>query len=215
MTLLGAQGHPGGAAHVLLLAVVALAGLIVLSVNRLSKRRTRRDAEHNELDADTSGRSHSHPPTAGQRPHPGSESDDSSPRRTMKYALLVYGHESWDRLDTEQQRSLHSGHRSPHEEPRTSDTASVNMIAHYRFRPPEQTTTIRLVDDQLSTTQGPSLVTHEALRALYLLESDTPSAVQELACRLPAVDIGGTVQIWPLIEPNSHQQGRGPSDQAA
>jgi hypothetical protein len=133
----------------------------------------------------------------------------------MKYALLVYGHESWDRLDAEEQRSLHSGQRNHLEEPRTSDTASVNMIAHYRVRPPQQTTTIRLVDDQLATTQGPSAVTHEALRALYLLESDTPSAVQELAGRLPGADIGGTVEIWPLIEPNSHPQRRGPSDRAA
>jgi hypothetical protein len=63
----------------LLLALVALVGLIVLSVNRLSKRRARRDAEHNELDAATSGRSHTHPPTADQRRQPGSERDDSLP----------------------------------------------------------------------------------------------------------------------------------------
>ncbi len=42
----------------------------------------------------------------------------------------------------------------------------------------------------------------EALRALYLLESDDPAAVVDLAARLPAVHMGGTVEVWPLIEPH-------------
>jgi hypothetical protein len=80
----------------------------------------------------------------------------------------------------------------------------VNVLAHYRLRPPEQTTTIRRVEDEIARTQGPSgAAREETLRALYLLESDDPDAVLELASRLPAVRIGATAEIWPLIEPTS------------
>lgn len=46
--LVAAEGHPGGAAHLLLLAVVALVALVVFAVNRVNKRRTSRDAAQRE-----------------------------------------------------------------------------------------------------------------------------------------------------------------------
>lgn len=122
----------------------------------------------------------------------------------MKYALLVYGHESWDRLPVEQKRNLHRAQRALHEEVQGSTAASASIIAHYRLRPPEQTTTLRLVGDEVTRTDGPSSAARECLRALYLLESDDPDAVFDIAIRLPAVGIGGIVEIWPLSEPDPH-----------
>lgn len=126
----------------------------------------------------------------------------------MKYALLGYDTEgSLDALGAENKRALHEEHRAPHDDVQAEATASVSMIAHYRFRPPRHTTTLRLVGDEVVKIEGPSAEASEALRALYLLESDDPDAVIELATGLPAVCMGGTLEVWPLVEPKPNSRG--------
>jgi hypothetical protein len=120
----------------------------------------------------------------------------------VKYALVVYGNDSWDRLPAEQRRGLHVAHRGLHEEQHASPGGSVNVIAHYRVRRREQTTAIRIVGEEIVRTEGQSGPGGEAPLALYLLQSDDPDAVIDLANRLPALRLGGTAEIWPLIEPN-------------
>jgi hypothetical protein len=57
-------------------------------------------------------------------------------------------------------------------------------------------------------TDGPSVETRERLRALYVVESDEADAVLDFASKLPAVRLGGAVEVWPLIEPGAHAQER-------
>ena len=45
--------------------------------------------------------------------------------------------------------------------------------------------------------------TSATLRALYILDSDDPDAVVQLAEQLPATLQGATVEIWPLTEPST------------
>ena len=124
----------------------------------------------------------------------------------MKYVLLVYESSTgWDELPSTDKRDLHD--RAPYE---ALDTGSVNLLAHYRLRAPQQTTTIRLANGDLTRTEGPATKRHEALRALFLLESDDAETVLNLASELPAIRLGGTVEIWPLIEPSP--PGRGGHD---
>jgi hypothetical protein len=126
----------------------------------------------------------------------------------MKYALLGYASEgSLDALAPGEKRSLHRQHRSMHDEAVATGNPSVNVIAHYRLRPPHLATTIRVAGRELVTTQGPEANATGVLRALYLLEADGPDAVLDFASRLPALRIGGHVEIWPLTEPNP-QHGR-------
>jgi hypothetical protein len=127
----------------------------------------------------------------------------------VKYALLGYDTEgSLDTLDPEDKRTLHRAHRALHDDFQPA-SASVRVIAHYRFRPARGATTVRRSDDEVVRTTGSSSETNEALRALYLVESDDPDAVLDLATSLPAVRMGGTVEVWPLIEPD--QDTRGPT----
>ncbi len=119
----------------------------------------------------------------------------------MTYALLVYiTTDSWNELSSEDKRSLHGS-----QDARASGSARV--IAHYRLRPPETATTIRLDGDQIVSSEGPSAETSEGLRGFYLLESDDPDAVLDFASQHPAVRVGGTAELWPLIEPGRHAQG--------
>jgi hypothetical protein len=123
----------------------------------------------------------------------------------MKYALLGYDtHGALEGLATEDKRALHGGHHALHDEVEAEADASVSVLAHYRFRPPRHATTIRLGADDVVRTEGPAAEASEALRALYVLESDDFEAVLDLVGRLPAVQMGGTVEVWPLTEPDRH-----------
>jgi len=121
----------------------------------------------------------------------------------MKYVLLGYDTEgSLEGLAAEDKRALHAAHRALHDDARALVDSSVRVIAHYRVRPPRHTTTVRRAGDDVVRIDGPASQASEALRALYLLESDDPAAVLDLAARLPAVHMGGTVEVWPLSEPH-------------
>ena len=113
----------------------------------------------------------------------------------MNYALLIYiAAEQMDGLSPEETRSLHGDHQ------RTASNA-VSVTAHFRLRPPRLTTTVRRDGDTIGRIEGASSETSEGLRALYLLESDEPDAVLDFASQHPAIAIGGTAEVWPLIAP--------------
>lgn len=119
----------------------------------------------------------------------------------MKYALFVYDdHDAWRDLPGEDRGTLHDP-----DEYQSMSTGPATLLAHYRLRPPRLTTTVRLDADDLVTTNGPRAET-KALRALVLLECDDPETAVGVAGRLPAVRIGGTVEIRPLIESAPHRR---------
>ena len=111
----------------------------------------------------------------------------------MKYALFVYDAPgTWHGVSTEQKHALHGEYHALAELP--------GVIAHYRFRPPQTTTTIRVEEDKVMKSPGPLVDASETLRALYLLESDDHDAALELAARIPVVRMGGAVEVRPIVE---------------
>ena len=110
----------------------------------------------------------------------------------MKYALLVYG--ARETLDGER-RAVHDPAAYL-----ALDTGTARLLAHYRLRAPERATTIRLSGNNPTRTAGPAAEHHGTLCALFLIESDQEETVLEIACQLPAVRLGATVEVWPLIE---------------
>lgn len=111
----------------------------------------------------------------------------------MKYALFVYdAPSSWHSVSTEQRHALHREYHGLAEFP--------GVIGHYRFRPPETTTTVRVEEDRVVKRPGPLVDASETLRALYLLESDDHDAVLELAARTPAARMGGAIEVRTIVE---------------
>jgi hypothetical protein len=108
----------------------------------------------------------------------------------MKYALFVYDAPgAWHNVATDQKHALHSEYHAV--------AVSPEVVAHYRLRP-RQAKTVRVEHDHVVKTEGPVADTIEILRALYLVESDDHDSVLELAARIPAVRLGGAVEVWPL-----------------
>jgi hypothetical protein len=177
--------NPGPAAHLALVGIVAAAALVVFgSVRRRNKREAAEAEMHSQLTVQ--------PVRPSQEPQGGH----------MNYALLVYiTPELWERLSPEETRRLHGGYQA-------AVSTSAEVIAHYRFRPPKLTTTVRLATDQIVRTEGPASHGGEGLRALYLLESDEPDAVLDFASQHPAVRVGGSAEVWPLIAPGGHDGER-------
>jgi hypothetical protein len=110
----------------------------------------------------------------------------------MKYALLVYG----------EGEMLSSAGRAVHDPAAylKLDTGTARLLAHYRMRAPERTTTIRLSGNDPTRTAGPAAEHDETLCALFLIESEQEETVLEIGAQLPAVRLGATVEVWPLIE---------------
>jgi hypothetical protein len=118
----------------------------------------------------------------------------------MKYALLLYAErETLDRTS----RALHDPAAYL-----TLDTDTARLLAHYRLRAPERTTTIRLNGSNPTRSTGPAAELRETMCALFLVESKEEETVLEIASQLPAVLVGATVEVWPLIETAaSHDDG--------
>jgi hypothetical protein len=110
----------------------------------------------------------------------------------MKYALLVYG----------ARETLGGASRAVHDPAAYLglDTGTARLLAHYRLRAPERTTTIRLSGNTPTRSTGPAAKRHETPCALFLIEGEQEETVLEVASRLPAVGLGATVEVWPLIE---------------
>jgi hypothetical protein len=110
----------------------------------------------------------------------------------VKYALLIYGDDA----------SLGGAGTTLHDPAvyLSLDTGAARILAHYRLRPPERTTTLRRSGNDLTRSTGPAADSHETLRALFLIESEQEDSVLEIAAQLPAVRLGATVEAWPLIE---------------
>jgi EmrB/QacA subfamily drug resistance transporter len=69
-----------------------------------------------------------------------------------------------------------------------------------QLQPADTATTVRVHDGQTLTVDRPSVETNEALDGYYLYEAADREAAIELAARIPAARLGGTVEVRPVVE---------------
>jgi hypothetical protein len=113
----------------------------------------------------------------------------------VKYALLIYpgrSVEEYERLPEEERRSILGEYLALAQEP--------GVLGAEQLQPAESATTVRVEDGKTLTTDGPFADTKEILGGLYLLEADNLDRALELAARIPAVRMGGAVEVRPLVE---------------
>jgi hypothetical protein len=113
----------------------------------------------------------------------------------VKYALLIYSNEArdqFDRLPEDDQRSILGEYFAISELPGTFGGAQL--------QPSATATTVRVEDGKTLTTDGPFTDTKEVLGGFYLFEADGIDAALDVASRIPAARMGGSVEVRPLVE---------------
>jgi hypothetical protein len=112
----------------------------------------------------------------------------------MKYMLLIQqpdDPEAWAKLSEEEQKQVYADYQAINQTP--------GVTPGERLQPPENATTVRVQDEKTLTTDGPFVSVKEALGGWLFYEADDLDAAIELASRIPAVRMGGAVEIRPFF----------------
>jgi hypothetical protein len=110
----------------------------------------------------------------------------------MQYALLIYNNpEVVEALGKDEQEAVHREYMALKDLPGMIGGASLHRA--------ETATTIRVQDHQVLVTDGPFADTKEIFAGFYVLEADDLDQATEIAARIPAARLGGSVEIRPVV----------------
>jgi hypothetical protein len=110
----------------------------------------------------------------------------------MQYALLIYYKPGTsEALGAAEADAVHREYMA------LKDTPGI--IGGAALHPVDTATTVRLAGDELLITDGPFADTKEFFAGFYLLEADDLDRATEVAARIPAVRLGGSVEIRPIV----------------
>jgi hypothetical protein len=108
----------------------------------------------------------------------------------MTYVLLVYDRpDSLAHLSTEDQQAVYREYEA---------LGAVPGLSGYRLRPTDRATTLRMHDDARDLREEPFAADGPVLAGFYLLETDDRDAALEVAARIPAARLGGSIELRPL-----------------
>jgi hypothetical protein len=111
----------------------------------------------------------------------------------LKYALLIYlDPDSLEGLSDDERASITAEYMAIRED--------AGMFGGEHLSPIETATTVRVSDGQTLTTDGPFADTKEVFGGFYLLEADNIDRAIELAGRVPAARMGGSVEVRSIVE---------------
>ena len=117
----------------------------------------------------------------------------------MKYVLLIQqgdtptpdSPEDWARLSDEEQQAVYADYQAINQTPGVTPS-------DLWLQSPETATTVRVQDGKTLTTDGPFVAVKEALGGWLVYDADDLDAAIELAARIPAARMGGSVEIRPV-----------------
>lgn len=108
----------------------------------------------------------------------------------MQYALLIAG----DHEPTPEELAMGCGGWS-------EEMAARGVVrGGAGLRPPAESTTVRVRDGQVLLTDGPFADTKEVFGGFYVFDVDDVDVALEIAKRIPAIRLGGSVEVRPLME---------------
>ncbi len=111
----------------------------------------------------------------------------------MKYALLIYPKPgSHEALGEDESKSVSAEYWAFREDPR--------CLGGGHLQPVETATTVRQGGGENLITDGPYADTKEVLGGYFVFEASDLDEALEVAQRIPAVRLGGAVEVRPLVE---------------
>ena len=113
----------------------------------------------------------------------------------MQYALLIYTKPGLPRRSPRMSRKPATIYLDIRKLP--------GVVGGAALHPVETGTTVRVQDGQTLVTDGPFADTKEVFAGFYLVEADDLDRATEIAARIPAARIGGSVEIRPVVTGDS------------
>ena len=111
----------------------------------------------------------------------------------MKYALLIYPKPgSHEALGPDEYGPVNAEYLALREDPR--------CLGGAHLQPAETATTVRHSNGEALITDGPFADTKEVLGGYFVFDASDLDEVLEVAQRVPAVRLGGAVEVRPLVE---------------
>jgi hypothetical protein len=113
----------------------------------------------------------------------------------VKYLLLIYSDETrngFESLSGDEQQAVMAEYYAISELPVT--------VGGAQLQPGSTATTVRVDNGSALTTDGPFAETKEVLGGYYLVDVPDLDDALEIAARIPAARMGGSVEVRPLVE---------------
>ena len=110
----------------------------------------------------------------------------------MQYALLIYTRPGTvESLSPAERDALSAEYYALRDEP--------GILGGAGLQPVTTATTVRLADGKPLVTDGPFADTKEVFGGYYLYEADNLDQATEMAARIPALRLGGAIEIRPIM----------------
>ncbi|MDE3064291.1 MAG: YciI family protein [Acidobacteriota bacterium] len=115
----------------------------------------------------------------------------------MRYVLLIHGDEAAQEAVTpEQGAEMMKAYDAFMAEVGTSGV----LQGGERLRPSADSTTVRVRDGQLTTSDGPFAETKEQIGGYFVVDCANLDEAIGVAAKIPAVHVGGTIEVRPIWE---------------
>jgi hypothetical protein len=111
----------------------------------------------------------------------------------MQYALLIYSKPGSHEALSEQDFQAALGEYA-------ALTNDPRCVTSAQLQPIETATTVRVQNGNALTTDGPFADTKEIFGGYYVFEAQNLDEAIELAGRVPAARLGGSVEVRPVVE---------------
>jgi hypothetical protein len=110
----------------------------------------------------------------------------------MQYALLIYTKPGTvESLSPAEREALSVEYYALRDEP--------GVLGGAGLQPVTTATTVRLADGKPLVTDGPFADTKEVFGGYYVYEADNLDQAIEMASRIPAIRLGGTIEVRPVM----------------
>jgi hypothetical protein len=113
----------------------------------------------------------------------------------VKYMLLIYLGESWDRMSLTERQQIYSGQMQLAQQL----TSSGQYLAGHPLHPTSTATSVRVRDGKRLVTDGPFAETREHLGGYMLIDVKDLDEAIAIAARGPVARVG-TVEVRPVRE---------------
>ena len=111
----------------------------------------------------------------------------------MQYALMIYAEPGYG-------EALSDAERDAAKAEYLALADDARHVVGAQLQPVETATCVRVVGGRTLMTDGPFADTKEVLGGLCLVEAANLDEALELAARIPAARLGGTVEVRPVVQ---------------